>query len=112
LRIGPSQSITEYNVDDFKKTLTNLTEHVTDEQVKSKKYCAGSQHNLRQLCRISPTDAGWARLQDQVQYATLQWPAVQERIANSKKSSQVPTKLGGKRKASGCGGAGGLGRSS
>jgi hypothetical protein len=38
-----------------------------------------------------------------MQYATLQWPVVQERIAKSKKSSQEPTKVGGKRKASGSG---------
>jgi hypothetical protein len=47
-----------------------------------------------------------------MQYATLQWPLVQERIAKSKKSSQEPTKVGGKRKASGSAGAKGLGRSS
>jgi hypothetical protein len=46
-----------------------------------------------------------------MQYATLQWPAVQERIARSKKTSQEPTKVGGKRKASGSG-AKGSGRSS
>jgi hypothetical protein len=46
-----------------------------------------------------------------MQYATLQWPVVQERIAKSKKSSQEPTKVGGKRKASGSG-AKGSGRSS
>jgi hypothetical protein len=37
---------------------------------------------------------------------------VQERIAKSKKSSQEPTKVGGKRKASGNAGAKGSGRSS
>jgi hypothetical protein len=103
--MGPSQSITEYNVD-FQQALTDLAEYVTDEQVKIEKYCAGLQHDLRQLCRISPTGARWARLQDLVQYATLQWPVVQERIAKSKKSSQEPTKVGGKRKASGKGASG------
>jgi hypothetical protein len=44
-------------------------------------------------------------------YATLQWSAVQERAARSKKASQEPTKVGGKRKASGSG-AKGSGRSS
>jgi hypothetical protein len=47
-----------------------------------------------------------------MQFATLQWPMVQERIAKSKKSSQEPTKVGGKRKASGNAGAKGSGRSS
>lgn len=111
LRMGPSQSITEFNVD-FQQSLTDLAGHVTDEQVKIEKYRAGLQHDLRQLCRTSPTGARWARLQDLMQYATLQWPVVQERIAKSKKSSQEPTKVGGKRKASGNAGASGSGRSS
>jgi hypothetical protein len=46
-----------------------------------------------------------------VQYASLRWPVVQERIAKRKKSPTEPAKVGGKRKASG-GGASGLGRSS
>jgi hypothetical protein len=91
--------------------LTDLAGHVTDEQVKIEKYRAGLQHDLRQLCRASPTGARWARLQDLMQYATLQWPVVQERIAKSKKSFQEPTKVGGKRKASSSG-AKGSGRSS
>jgi hypothetical protein len=111
LRMGPSQSVTEYNVD-FQQTLTDLAGHVTDEQVKIEKYRAGLQHDLKQLCTASPTGARWVRLQDLMQYATLQWPVVQERIAKSKKSSQKPTKVGGKRKTSGSAGAKGLGRSS
>jgi hypothetical protein len=86
LRMGPSQSVTEYNVN-FQQALIDLAGHVTDEQVKIEKYRAGFQHDLKQLCRASPTGARWARLQDLMQYATLQWPMVQERIANSKKSS-------------------------
>jgi hypothetical protein len=98
--MGPSQSITEYNVD-FQQALTDLAGHVTDKQVKIEKYRAGLQHDLRQLCGTSPAGTRWARLTDLVQFATLQWPAVQERIVKSKKSSQEPTKVGGKRKASG-----------
>jgi hypothetical protein len=109
--MGPSQSVTEYNVD-FQRALTHLAEHGTDKQVKIEKYRAGLQHDLKQLCRASPTGARWARLQDLMQYATLQWPVVQERIAKSKKSSQEPTKVGGKRKASGSAGAKGSDRSS
>jgi hypothetical protein len=111
LRMGPSQSVTEYNVD-FEQTLTDLARHVTDEQVKIEKYHAGLQHDLRQLCRTSLSGARWARLQDLMQFATLQWPMVPERIAKSKKSSQEPTKVGVKRKASGNAGAKGSGRSS
>jgi hypothetical protein len=47
-----------------------------------------------------------------MQFATLQWLMVQERIAKNKKSSQEPTKVGAKRKASGNTEAKGLGRSS
>jgi hypothetical protein len=102
LRMDPNQSITEYNVD-FQQALTDLAGHVTDEQVKIEKYRAGLQHDLCQLCRTSPAGARWARLSDLVQYAMLQWPVVQERIAKSKKFSQEPAKVGGKRKASGSG---------
>jgi hypothetical protein len=109
--MDPSQSVTEYNVN-FQQALIDLAGHVTDEQVKIDKYRAGVQHDLKQLCRASPTGARWARLHDLMQYATLQWPVVQERIAKSRKSSQEPTKVGGKRKASGSAGAKGLGRSS
>jgi hypothetical protein len=111
LRMGPSQSVTEYIVD-FQQALTDLTGHVTNEQVKIEKYRAGLQHDLKELCRASSTGARWARFQDLMRYATLQWPVVQERIAKSKKSSQEPTKVGGKRKASGSAGAKGSGRSS
>jgi hypothetical protein len=102
--MGPSQSVTEYDVD-FQQALTYLAGHVTNEQVKIEKYRASLQHDLRQLCRTSPTGARWARLQDLMQFAMLQWPMVQERIAKSKKSSQEPTRVGGKRKASGSAGA-------
>jgi hypothetical protein len=98
--MGLSQSVTEYNVD-FQQALTDLARHVSDEQVKIEKYRAGLQHDLRQLCMTSPTGARWARLQDLMQFATLQWPMVQERIAKSTKSSQEPTKVEEKRKASG-----------
>jgi hypothetical protein len=109
--MGPFQSVTEYNVD-FQQALTDLAGHVTNEQVRIKRYRAGLQHDLRQLCRTSPNGAKWARLQDLMQFATLQWPMVQGRIAKSKKSSQKPTKVGGKCKASGSAGAKGSGRSS
>jgi hypothetical protein len=56
LRMGPSQSITEYNVD-FQQAPTDRAGHVTDEQVKIEKYRAGLQHDLRLLCRASPTGA-------------------------------------------------------
>jgi hypothetical protein len=105
LKMGPTQSVTEYNVD-FQHALTDLAGHVTDEQVKIEKYRAGLQHDLRQMCRTSPAGTRWARLTDLMQYATLQWPNVQERIAISKKTPHEPTKVGGKLKASGSGAKG------
>jgi hypothetical protein len=48
LRMGPNQSITEYNVD-FEQALTDLAGYVTDEQVKIEKYRAGLQHDLEAL---------------------------------------------------------------
>jgi hypothetical protein len=39
LKMSPSHSITEYNVD-FQQALTDLAGHVTDEQVKIEKYRA------------------------------------------------------------------------
>jgi hypothetical protein len=109
LKQGPSQDIAEYNVE-FQQALTDLAGHVTDEQIKIEKYRLGLQPNLREMCRTSPAGTRWARVADVIQYATLQWPAVQERIAKRKKSSGEATKVAGKRKSSG--GAGGSGRSS
>jgi hypothetical protein len=80
--------------------------------VKIEKYRGGLQHDLRELCRTSPTSARWAHLTDLVQYATLQWPVILERVSRRKKQSSGETsKVAGKRKASG-GGASGSGRSS
>jgi hypothetical protein len=106
LKQGPSQDIAEYNVE-FQQALTDLAGHVTDEQIKIDKYCNGLQHDLMEMCRTSPTGTRWAQVTDVIQYATLQWPAVQERIAKRNKSPGEVTKIAGKRKSSG----GGSGRS-
>jgi hypothetical protein len=85
LKQGPSQDIAEYNVE-FQQALTDLAGHVTDEQIKIEKYRLGLQHDLREMCRTSPAGTRWARVADVIQYATLQWPAVQpERIARRKR---------------------------
>jgi hypothetical protein len=92
--------------------LTDLAGSITDEQVKIEKYRNGLQYDLRKLCRTSPTGSRWALLTDIIQYATLQWPVVQERVSRKKKqSSGESTKVARKRKASG-GGASGSGRTS
>jgi len=109
LRQGAGQDVGEYNVE-FQQALTDLAGSITDEQVKIEKYRNGLQYDLRELCRTSPTGARWALLTDIIQYATLQWPVVQERVSRKKKqSSGESTKVAGKRKASG-GGASSSGR--
>src|SRR6476620_2649930 len=107
LRQSPSQDINEYNIS-FQQALMDLAASITDEQVKIEKYRSGLQFDLRQLCRTSPAGTRWARLADILQYATLQWPVIQERIAKKKKSAEA-TKVGGKRRATG--GSGGSGSS-
>jgi hypothetical protein len=102
LKQGPSQDIAEYNVES-QQALTDLAGHVTDEQIKIEKYRNDLQHDLREMCRTSPAGTRWARVTDIIQYATLQWPAVQERIAKRKKSLGKVTKVAGKRKSSGGG---------
>jgi hypothetical protein len=110
LRMGPSQSITEYNVD-FQQALTDQAGHVTDEQIKIEKYCALYNPICASCAELLQQGPVGQSVIDPVNYATLQWPAVQEHIARSKKASQEPTKVGRKRKASGSG-AKGSGRSS
>jgi hypothetical protein len=55
------------------------------------------------MCRTSPAGTRWAQVTDIIQYATLQWLAVQKRIAKRKKSLGEVTKVAGKRKSSGGG---------
>jgi hypothetical protein len=106
-----THDIVEYNIE-FRQALADLAGSVTDEQVKIEKYRSVLQHDLRELCRTSPLGARWANLTDLIQYATLQWPIIQERVSRRKKQSSGETsKVAEKLKASG-GGAGGSGRSS
>jgi hypothetical protein len=63
LKQGPSQDIAEYNVE-FQQALTDLAGHVTDEQIKIKKYRNGLQHDLKEMCRTSPAGTRWARVTD------------------------------------------------
>jgi hypothetical protein len=99
LKQGPSQNIAEYNVE-FQQALTDLAGHVTDKQIKIKDYRNGLQHDLREMCRTSLAGTRWARVTDIIQYATLQWPAVQERIAKRKKSLGEVAKVARKRNLS------------
>src|SRR6476660_4529264 len=84
LRQGPNQDINEYNVS-FQQACTDLAASITDEQVKIGKYRLGLQYDLRELCRASPAGARWQTLQELIQYATLQWPVIRERLARKKK---------------------------
>jgi hypothetical protein len=101
LKQGPLQDIAEYNVAEFHQAFTDLAGHVTDEQIKIKKYRNGLQHDLKEMCRTSPAGTRWARVTDIIQYATLQWPAVQKRTGKRKKSPGGVTKVAEKRKSSG-----------
>jgi hypothetical protein len=106
-----SQDISKYDIE-FQQALSDLAGSVTDEQVKIEKYRSGLQHDLRKLCKTSKSGARWANLTDLIQYATLQWPVIQERVSTRKKQSSGETsKVAGKRKASG-GGASGSGHTS
>jgi hypothetical protein len=111
LRQGPTQDIAEYNVE-FQQALTDLAGFVTDEHVKIEKYRSGLQHDLRELCRTSPTGARWAHLTDLIQYATLQWLVIQERVSRRKKQSFGEISKDAEKRKSSSGGAGGSGRSS
>jgi hypothetical protein len=55
------------------------------------------------MCRASPAGTRWARVMDIIQYATLQWPAVLERIAKRKKFPGEVSEVAGKRKSLGGG---------
>ena len=59
------------------------------------------------MCRTNPMGQRWATLNAIGEYATLQWPTIEARLAK-RKTSQPAKSVGGKRKASG----GGSGRSS
>jgi hypothetical protein len=84
----------------------------------SRKECPARGRHLRQRVRGGqsrpgpPPAHGRQNRKIAMMQHLLQWQVVQERIAKSKKSSQEPTKVGGKRKASSSAGANGSGRSS
>ena len=101
-----SKSVDEYNIE-FNQAMVNLRDEITDEAVKIERYRAGLQPDLREMCRTNPMGQRWATLNAIGEYATLQWPTIEARLAK-RKSSQPAKSVGGKRKASG----GGSGRSS
>ena len=97
-----SMSVDEYNVA-FEQAATNLAAEITDEQVKIEKYRSGLQVDLKELCRTSPNGNRWNTLAQLAQFATLQWPTVEERL--KRKPAQSTKSVAGKRKSAG-GGAG------
>jgi len=101
-----SKSVDEYNIE-FNQAMVNLRDEITDEAVKIERYRAGLQPDLREMCRTNPMGQRWATLNAIGEYATLQWPTIEARLAK-RKTSQPAKSVGGKRKASG----GGSGRSS
>ena len=95
-----STSVDEYNVA-FEQAATNLAAEITDEQIKIEKYRSGLQVDLKELCRTSPNGTRWANLRALMEYATLQWPMIEERMR--RKPAQSTKSVAGKRKASGSG---------
>ena len=94
-----SGSVDEYNIA-FEQAMVNLGDQLTDEQVKIEHYRNGLQKDIKQMCRTSPMGTRWAALEDLITYATLQWPAVEDRIAKAKAARPAKT-VAGKRKSSG-----------
>src|SRR6476469_9656310 len=99
-----SKSVDEYNIE-FNQAMVNLRDEITDEAVKIERYRAGLQPDLREMCRTNPMGQRWATLNAIGEYATLQWPTIEARLAK-RKTSQPAKSVGGKRKASGGGGSG------
>ena len=95
-----STSVDEYNVA-FEQAATNLAADITDEQIKIEKYRSGLQVDLKELCRTSPNGTRWANLRDLMEYATLQWPTIEERMR--RKPAQSTKSVAGKRKTPGGG---------
>ena len=95
-----STSVDEYNVA-FEQAVTNLAADITDEQIKIEKYRSGLQVDLKELCRTSPNGTRWANLRDLMEYATLQWPTIEERMR--RKPAQSTKSVAGKRKTPGGG---------
>ena len=107
LKMTSGMEFTEYVVQ-FQQALTDLADHVQDEQIKIEKFRSGLISDLMEITRTSPTGVRWGTLQALITYAGLQWPMVKERI--NRRRSHAPTqKVAGKRK--GAGGAGGSPRS-
>ena len=103
LKMTSGMEYTEYVVQ-FQQALSDLANHIQDEQVKIEKFREGLINDLKEITRTSPTGVRWQTLQALITYAGLQWPMVKERI-NRRKSHPPAQKVAGKRK--GAGGAGG-----
>lgn len=102
LRMTSGMEFQEYVVQ-FQQALTDLADHVQDEQIKIEKFRSGLIHDLREITRTSPAGGRWPDLQTLITYAGLQWPQVKERMR--RKTPVQAQKVAGKRRASG-GGAG------
>ena len=103
LRMTSGMEFQEYVVQ-FQQALTDLADHVQDEQIKIEKFRSGLIHDLREITRTSPAGGRWPDLQTLITYAGLQWPQVKERMR--RKTPVQAQKVAGKRRVSG-GGAGG-----
>ena len=102
LRMTSGMEFQEYVVQ-FQQALSDLADHVQDEQVKIEKFRGGLVSDLKEITRTSPMGTRWNTLGEVITYAGLQWPQVKERM--SRRRIPAPAqKVAGKRKGSGGGG--------
>ena len=104
LRMTSGMEFTEYVVH-FQQALTDLADHVQDEQIKIEKFRDGLIPSLKEITRTSPAGGRWADLQALITYTGLQWPQVKERMQRRKSVPAPAQKVAGKRR----GGGGGTG---
>ena len=102
LKMTSGMEFTEYVVH-YQQALTDLADHVQDEQIKIEKFREGLIPALKEITRTSPAGGRWPDLQALITYAGLQWPQVKERIQRRKSVPTPATKVAGKRRGGGSG---------
>jgi hypothetical protein len=108
LRMTSGMEFGEYVVQ-FQQALTDLADHVQDEQIKIEKFRQGLTPDLREITRTSPAGGRWPDLQALITYAGLKWPEVKERV-NRRRVGSPAQKVAGKRKSAGHAGGSPKGR--
>jgi hypothetical protein len=102
LKMLANMDINDYNIA-FTQCLTDLGDQIQGESMKIEKYRLGLQSDMREMVRTSRQGTRWDTLQSLIEYCSLMWPIVANRIAKRTKSTPAE-KVGGKRRSSGGGG--------